>query len=158
MPETAIDLTDANSFAFWTPVTIRYCDQDDLGHVNNCSYPEFLEVGRVAFLGGLLDPERHPGIDFILARIAIDFIKEAHFPGVMQIGARVLRLGNKSMTTGYGVFLDGSCRATAECVNIYFRKDTRETIQIPSDIRAALEADPMQQTRASSGSAGKMNR
>jgi acyl-CoA thioester hydrolase len=158
MPDAAIDLTDARSFAFWTPVTIRYCDQDDLGHVNNCSYPEFLEVGRVAFLGGLLDPARHPGIDFILARIAIDFIKEAHFPGIMQIGARVLRLGTKSMTTGYGVFLDGSCRATAECVNIYFRKDTRETIAIPPDIRAQLEADPMQKGRAADGNAGKMNR
>ncbi|MEK9754424.1 MAG: thioesterase family protein [Rhodospirillaceae bacterium] len=158
MPDAAIDLTDARSFAFWTPVTIRYCDQDDLGHVNNCSYPEFLEVGRVAFLGGLLDPARHPGIDFILAHIAIDFIKEAHFPGIMQIGARVLRLGTKSMTTGYGVFLDGSCRATAECVNIYFRKDTRETIAIPPDIRAQLEADPMQKGRAADGNAGKMNR
>ncbi len=153
-----IDQADAASFAFWTPVTIRYCDQDDLGHVNNCSYPEFLEVGRVAFLGGLLDAEVHPGIDFILARIAIDFVKEAHFPGVMQIGARVLRLGTKSMTTGYGVFLDGSCRATAECVNIYFRKDTRETIEIPSDIRTQLEADPMQRARATGASGGKMNR
>ncbi len=86
----AIDLSNPGSFAFWTPVSIRYCDQDDLGHVNNCSYPEFLEVGRVAFLGGLLDPERHAGIDFILARISIDFLKEAHFPGVMQIGSRIL--------------------------------------------------------------------
>ena len=76
----------------------------------------------------------------------------------MQIGARVLKLGNKSMTTGYGVFLDGSCRATAECVNIYFRKDSRETITIPPDIRAELEADPMQKARATAGSAGKMNR
>jgi len=159
MTETdAIDLSNAASFAFWTPVTVRYCDQDDLGHINNCSYPEFIEVGRVAFLGGLLEPEQHPGIDFILARIAINFLNEGHFPGVMQIGSRILKLGNKSMTTGFGVFLDGECKATAECVNIYFRTDTRETIPIPSDIRGQLEADPMQTARAQEGSLGKQNR
>jgi len=158
MTESDIDLSNPESFAFWTPVTVRYCDQDDLGHINNCSYPEFIEVGRVAFLGGLLDPVQHPGIDFILARIAINFLNEGHFPGVMQIGSRILKLGTKSMTTGFGAFLDGECKATAECVNIYFRKDTREMIAIPPDIRAQLEADPTQHARASEGSLGKQNR
>jgi len=153
-----IDLTDPASFAFWTPVTIRYCDQDDLGHINNCTYPTYIEVARVALLGGVLDPKKHPGIDFILARIAVDFRNEAHFPGTMEVGARILKLGNKSMTTGYGLFLNGECKATAECVNIYFRTDTRETIVIPPDIRAQLEADPLQAARAGDTGAGKGNR
>ena len=66
-----IDLSKAHSFAFWSPVTIRYSDQDELGHINNCSYIAYVEAGRVAFLGGLLDPASHAGIDFILAHIAV---------------------------------------------------------------------------------------
>ena len=148
MNETdAIDLSNADSFAFWTPVTIRYSDQDELGHINNCSYIAYVEAGRVAFLGGLLDPVRHAGIDFILAHIAVDYLKEGHYPGTINVGSRILRLGNKSMTTGYGLFIDNECKATTECVNIYFRPETRETLVIPADIRARLEADPMQAER-----------
>ena len=148
MNETdAIVLSNADSFAFWTPVTIRYSDQDELGHINNCSYIAYVEAGRVAFLGGLLDPGRHAGIDFILAHIAVDYLKEGHYPGTINVGSRILRLGNKSMTTGYGLFIDNECKATAECVNIYFRPETRETLVVPADIRARLEADPMQTER-----------
>ena len=142
-----IDLSNAHSFAFWSPVTIRYSDQDELGHINNCSYIAYVEAGRVAFLGGLLDPASHAGIDFILAHIAVDYLKEGHYPGTINVGSRILSLGNKSITTGYGLFINNECKATAECVNIYFRPETRETIVIPADIRTRLEADPMQTER-----------
>jgi acyl-CoA thioester hydrolase len=151
-----IDLTERNSFAFWTPVTVRYSDQDELGHINNCSYIAYVEAGRIDFLGGLLDPVHHAGLDFILARIAVDYRREGHYPGIMEIGSRILKLGNKSMTTGYGLFMGDECKATAECVNIYFRPDTRETLVIPEDIRAQLQADPMQTARGAG--AGKTNR
>lgn len=143
-----IDLTDRASYAYFVPVGTRYSDQDELGHINNCSYAAYVEAARVPFLGGLLDAAKHPGIDFILARVVIDYLSEAHYPGVMEVGARILRLGTKSMTTGYGLFKNGECKATAESVNVYFRPETRETIAIPDDIRAALEADPLQRARA----------
>ena len=143
----SIKLTNPDAFAFWTPVTIRYSDQDELAHINNCSYAAYVEAGRVDFLGGLLDSECHTGIDLILARIAIDYLSEGHYPGIMEIGSRILKLGKKSMTTGYGLFLNGECKATAESINIFFRPDTRETLVIPPDIRARLEADPTQRER-----------
>jgi len=143
-----IDLTNRDNFAFFTDVSIRFSDQDDLGHINNCSYVAYTETARVEFLGGLLDEEKHPGINFILARISVNYLKEAFYPGIIEIGARILKLGNKSMTTGYGLFKEGECVATAECVNIYFEMESRQTIQIPEDIRASLEADPMQTHRA----------
>jgi len=143
-----IDLADRGNFAYFTDISIRFSDQDDLGHINNCSYIAYVETGRVEFLGGLLDEEKHPGINFILARIAVDYLKEAHYPGVIEVGTRILKLGTKSMTTGYGLFKDGACVATAECVNIYFETESRQTIAIPDDIRASLAADPMQKGRA----------
>ncbi|MBM08702.1 MAG: hypothetical protein CMF69_03890 [Magnetovibrio sp.] len=142
-----IDLSDTNSFNFWTPVTIRFSDQDELGHINNCSYLAYVEAGRVAFLGGLLHPVNHEGIDLILAHISVDYLKEGHYPGTIEVGSRILGLGNKSMTTGYGLFINNECKATAKCVNIYFRPKTRETIVIPPDIRSQLETDPMQSAR-----------
>lgn len=152
MPDlpTDIDLIDKDSFRFWTPVTLRYSDQDAMAHINNCAYAAFIEAGRTMFLGGLLDPQRHPNIDFILARVAIDYRREMHYPGIVEIGSRILRLGNKSMTTGFGLFKNDECVATAESVNLFFDTTTRIGIPIPDDIRAALEADPMQAGRRSS--------
>ena len=47
-----------------------------MGHVNNCAYAAYAEAGRTMFLGGLLDSEMHPSIDFILASVKIDYLKE----------------------------------------------------------------------------------
>ena len=143
-----IDRTDYESFRFWTPVTIRYSDQDSMGHVNNCAYAAYAEAGRTMFLGGLLDSEMHPSIDFILASVKIDYLKEIYYPGSVNIGTRILKLGTKSMTLGTGMFLDGEAVAIAESVNLFFDMRIRKTIPIPDDIRAQLEADPMQEVCA----------
>lgn len=145
--QSEIALADRASFAFWTPVTIRYSDQDAMGHVNNCAYAAYTEAGRTMFLGGLLDPEAHPGIDFILASVKIDYLKEMHYPGTVEVGTRILKLGNKSMTIGTGMFRDGAAVATAVSVNIFLDTETRQTAPIPEDIRAVLEADSMQAGR-----------
>ena len=140
-----IDLKERNNFAYFTNVTTRYSDQDELGHINNCSYVTYVEAGRVQFLGGLLDPNRHPGIDLILARVTVNYLRESHYPGIMEVGSRILELGSKSITTGYGLFKDGHWWRRRE----HFEVGSRNTIEIPTDIRAALEADPTQADRAS---------
>ena len=85
------------------------------------------------FLGGLLDPEAHPGIDFILASVKIDYLKEMHYPGTVEVGTRMFR--------------DGAAVATAVSVNIFLDTETRQTAPISEDIRAVLEADSMQAGR-----------
>ena len=49
----AVDLTNRDSFRHWTPVTIRFSDQDPLQHVNNVAYAAYFEAARTMFLGGL---------------------------------------------------------------------------------------------------------
>ena len=148
MDTKEIPLDSTDSFRFWTPVTIRYSDQDCMNHVNNCAYAAYTEAGRTMFLGGLLDPDTKPALDFILASVKIDYLKEMHYPGTVDVGTRIVRQGTKSMTLGTGMFRDGACVATAESVNIFLEVDSRKTIPIPAPVRATLEADPMQEGRA----------
>lgn len=145
MTNDTIDLRSRTSFRFWTPVTIRFSDQDPLGHVNNVAYAAYIEAARTMFLGGLLDPEQNAGIDFILARVVIDYVKESHYPNTVDVGARVLKLGTKSITTGYGCFIGDDCVATSESVNVFFSPVEHKTVPIPDTVRANLEADPMQE-------------
>jgi len=140
-----VNLNERASFRHWTPVTVRFSDQDPLNHVNNVAYAAYVEAARTMFLGGLLDPEEHKGIDFILARVVIDYLKETYYPNTIDVGARVIKLGTKSITTGYGCFVDEDCVATSEAVNVFFSMAERKTIAIPDSVRATLDADPMQE-------------
>jgi acyl-CoA thioester hydrolase len=145
MENHTLDLKDRASFRFWTPVTIRFSDQDPLGHVNNVAYAAYIEAARTMFLGGLLNPDDNPGIDYVLARVVIDYVKETHYPGTVDVGGRVTTVGTKSITSGYGVFVGDQCVATSESVNVFFSLQERKTIAIPDNVRADLESDPMRE-------------
>ena len=134
------DLTDAGSFRHWTPVSLRFSDQDSLGHINNVAYAAYVEQARVALIDKLLR-SRGDEIDYILANVQIDYRREMHFPGNVDVGARLLRVGNKSITTGYGLFKDRNNVATAGSVNVFFDPATRKTMAIPDSLRRVLEEE-----------------
>ena len=134
-------LNNKNSYKHWTEVTIRYSDQDPLGHVNNVAYASYVEASRTMFIANLLETSVDPDIDFILVSLKIDYLKELHYPGTLQIGARLIRLGGKSFTTGFGIFLNEDCVATSESINVFFSLKNRKTIAIPEDARNLLVHD-----------------
>ncbi len=135
----APDLTDAAAFRHWTPVSLRFSDQDSLAHINNVAYAAYVEQARVAFIDTFLRDRGEAGIDYILASVTIDYRREMHFPGTVDIGTRLLRIGNKSITTGYGLFKDAENVATAGSVNVFFDPGSGKTVPIPDTLRKILE-------------------
>jgi len=140
MSEHDFDLTRRETFADFTPVTIRFSDQDSMGHVNNVSFGAYIEAARTMLVQGLLDQFDHPELDFILARVVIDYRRELHYPGTVDVGARLIRLGSKSLTSGYGVFRGEECVATSESVNVFYDMNTRSSVVPPDDVRDAVLA------------------
>lgn len=132
------------SYRIWTSHSIRYNDQDPLGHVNNAVYSTFFEAGRTAFIKPMLEEiaDETTTLDFVLARITIDFISELAYPGSVDIGTRVLRLGTKSMTFSNGVFKSGTdaCVATCEAILVFFDLEQRASVIPPARLRVMLEA------------------
>lgn len=141
MSDTPFDLTQRATFRQFTPVTIRFSDQDSMGHVNNVSFAQYVEAARTMLIQGILDNFDHPGLDFILARVIIDYRAELHYPGTVEVGARFIRIGTKSLTSGYGIFLGDKCVATSESVNVFYDMNTRTSVAPPDDVRRAIEAD-----------------
>ncbi|HRD77288.1 MAG TPA: thioesterase family protein [Hyphomicrobiaceae bacterium] len=139
----AIDLSARQSFAFFTPVPIRFCDTDKMGHVNNCAITTFIESGRCDFVYGLIKAAGAAAehVDFILARLAVDFRRELHYPGTVEVGTRLTRLGGKSVSSGYGVFIGDTCYATAECVNVFYDPVGRRSMEPPPALRSLLERE-----------------
>lgn len=140
MPD--IDLTSRDTYRHWSPVTIRFGDQDSLGHINNVALAQYFEVGRTAYV---YDVIRHAGMDgaieFILARVVIDFVRELHYPGRVDVGARLIRVGTKSLTSGYGIFAGEKCIATSEAVNVFYDMASRRSTVPPDRVREILMAE-----------------
>ncbi len=138
MSEHGFDLTRRETFEHFTPVTIRFSDQDSMGHVNNVSFAAYIEAARTMLIQGFLDKFDHPGLDFILARVVIDYKRELHYPGTVDVGARLTRLGSKSLTSGYGVFRGDECVATSESVNVFYDMNTRSSVVPPEDVQQTV--------------------
>jgi acyl-CoA thioester hydrolase len=136
-----IDLTVCDAFAVWTTDTVRYGDLDPNLHVNNGAINQFFEDGRVSFRQQRLsstDGDKLTG--FAVVKFSVSYRAPAHYPGEVEIGTVVTRVGGSSYGLGQGVFQNGVCVATAEVVTVHFDPQTSSSKPLPDDIRAALES------------------
>lgn len=138
----ALDLTNRSTFQHWVTHTIRYNDQDPVGHVNNAAMATFLEQGRTMFIYPLMRKHADARLEIVLARVVIDYLQELHFPGTVDIGSRVSHVGNKSLKLVHGVFKGeaegGACVTTGECTLVFFDKVDRISTTPPAPLREEL--------------------
>ena len=131
--------TERASYAIWAHDKLRFSDTDLQGHVNNAVFATFCETGRVAFLYDEQLNLRGPGASFVIARLEIDYRAELFYPGQVDIGTRVLRIGQTSFRVGQGIFEGTSCAATAESVLVLMDDTTRKPKPLTPQLRAWLE-------------------
>src|SRR3954465_8189580 len=131
-------LPQLSQFAGCTHDIIRFGDLDPQGHVNNTVFATFFETGRVAFLrepGNGLNP---PGTPSVLARLDIDFLKELHWPGDVEIGTGIADIGRSSFTFLQAIFHDDACAATARATMVMIDGETRRSRPLPEEALARL--------------------
>jgi len=118
---------------------IRYADTDRQGHVNNAVFATFSEIGRVAFLYDPAQPLAPEGASFVVARLTIDFHAELFWPGTVEIGTGIVRIGRSSFTLMQGLFNQGRRVASAEPVIVMIDKQTRAARPLPVETVARLQ-------------------
>lgn len=131
-------LRDKASFRHFTQERIRFSDTDMVGHVNNTAYAVYCESGRVDFTSGL--EALADGRAIVMARITINMRAETYFPGMVDVGTGVMRVGRTSYTLGQGLFVGDTCVATAEGVVVVIDRESRKPVAVPEKMRAALDA------------------
>ncbi len=132
--------TARSSYALWASDTLRYGDTDRQGHVNNAVFATFCETGRVSFLYDEALDLRGPAANFVIARLELDYRAELFYPGIVDIGTRVLSIGRSSFRLGQGVFSGAVCAATAECIMVLVDDATRKSQPLTPQLRSWLEA------------------
>jgi acyl-CoA thioester hydrolase len=105
---------------------VRFGDLDPQGHVNQAVFLTYFESGRVAMFR---DPDLGigvPGATFVMVRMEVDYVKELHWPGTIEVGTGLAEFGRSSFKVAQAIFRDNACvavgRATLVCIDLETRK------------------------------------
>lgn len=123
---------------------ILWGNQDAFGHVNNVVYFRWCESARVAYLNdtGLQALMSQANLGPILASITCDFLRQLNFPDTVRIGARITRIGTKSVSMEHAIYSDAlqAIAATSNSVIVLFDYAQQKSCVIPAEVRAKIES------------------
>lgn len=133
-------LRERSAYTTWISEHIRYNDLDPNSHVNNIAINQFFEDGRVNFR------DRHmPGnailAGFVVVKFTVEYVAELEYPGDVEVGTTIMRVGGSSYTLGQGIFRDDRCIAVAESVTVCVDTETKKPSRIEGELRNVLEAN-----------------
>lgn len=126
------------AFPLHTFDKVRYADTDRQGHVNNAHFATFLETGRVEVLYHPQWPILAEGASFVIASLKLDFGREINWPGQVDIGTGVAKIGNSSITLFQQLFQGGHSVARAETVIVQVDNLTRRGTPLTDPARQTL--------------------
>ena len=128
-----------NDFEHWTSLETRWRDLDAMGHINHAAYLTFMETARLDFYDSLGYSSRNSGqVDgIILASMNIQYHEQVNHPSHLDIGQRIVRVGNKSFDMLTAIFLRDheSPVLSGVFTLVAFNYKINETIPIPEIIR-----------------------
>ncbi|MBL0897888.1 MAG: thioesterase family protein [Reyranella sp.] len=126
-------LQDRSIYPHWCSDTVRFSDQDAAGHINNVALCAYLETARLTFIRDMgMMARGADGVRGISAGMNVSFLAESHWPGKVDLGTGVIRVGTSSITVGSAAFKDDLCIVAAEMTVVRLRGKT------PHPIDAAL--------------------
>ncbi|MGH9875368.1 MAG: acyl-CoA thioesterase [Pyrinomonadaceae bacterium] len=129
-------------YAHFLPLPTRWMDNDIYGHVNNALYYAFFDTAINEYLiaEGSLDITAGSVVAFA-AESQCQYLRPLAFPGTIEIGLRVGKLGNSSVRYELAIFKQGETSAAAAgyFVHVFVNRETQKPVPIPATIRAALE-------------------
>lgn len=108
------------AYAFWTRDTVRFSDVDRYRHINNVAIATYCETGRVEYAEALWPGSTAgEGAGWVIAELTVHFLAQGAYPGDVEIGTRVERVGRTSCVVAQGLFKDGVCFATSRAVLVW---------------------------------------
>ena len=129
------------AYRHFTAITTRWADNDPYGHVNNTVYYAWFDsaVNQWLVEAGLLDVADGDPIGLV-AETGCRFFASLSYPGTVEIGLAVERLGTSSVTYRLGVFGEGSDEPAAEghFTHVMVDRQSRRPVPLPDAWRFKL--------------------
>jgi acyl-CoA thioester hydrolase len=128
-----------NEYAEFIPITTRWMDNDQYGHVNNVVYYSYFDTAVNQWLinNSLLGTN----LIGLVVQTQCEFHSGLSFPQALQIGLRLGRLGNTSVRYDLAVFADASDFAAAHghFVHVYVDAVTRRPVALSDKLKRELQ-------------------
>ncbi len=126
----------------FTTLQLRWMDNDVYGHVNNALYYGFFDtaINQYLIAEGGLDIANSAVIAFTVES-QCQYLRPISFPGAIDVGLRVGKLGNSSVRYELAIFKQDEMAAAAAgyFVHVFVERATQRPTPMPSAIRVALE-------------------
>ncbi len=135
--------SNRNVYKHFHPITTRWMDNDVYGHINNVTYYSYFDTAVNHYLINTAGLDIHnASIVGFVVNSQCNYLAPIAFPDAIEIGLRVNRIGNSSVTYGLAVFKKGEIQASAygSFVHVFVNRKEQRSVSIPLNIRAALEA------------------
>ena len=128
-----------DGFNFVRAQEVEFRDIDGMGHVNNAVYLNYIESAKVDYFRRVLGVSNLAEMG-IVADVRITYRSPAFLGETLSIGARVARLGTKSMEWEFEVRgPDGRLVAEAASAHVAFDYGPRASVDIPTEWRTTIE-------------------
>ena len=128
-----------DDFPYRLTDNVRFADLDPNQHVNNAVYATYFETGRVTLVKDRNFGLMPPGLGWMLVRLDIHFRAELRWPGTIELGLGVAKLGRTSATFDQAVFSEGRCVASAQAVTVLVDEATRKSTPLTEEIIANFQ-------------------
>lgn len=118
---------------------IRYRDTDRQGHINNAVFGTYFETGRVELLYNEKNGFLSKDCSFVVAKVTLELLNEIHWPGKVDIGTGVLRIGDSSLLIGANLYQSGLLVATSETIVVQVNIQTKKSQGLDHTSKKLLE-------------------
>jgi acyl-CoA thioester hydrolase len=125
-----------------TTIPILWGDEDAFAHVNNLAYLRWCETSRVEYMQRValwLDPPPG-GTGPILANVKCDYKAALNYPDTVDVGTRVVAIGNSSVRMEQ-IVVSRKLQIVAAFVEstvVMLDYKVHKPIRVPDEIRAAI--------------------
>jgi acyl-CoA thioester hydrolase len=107
------------SYPHLVDIQTRFADVDPLCHLNNVRILELYQEARASFNLALWDQSELSGdrpYRLVVARQAVDYLRETRWPQPIRVGVGISRLGSSSFSLGMAMFQDHRCVGVCDTV------------------------------------------
>ena len=134
-------LETRDRYLIFQPVTTRWKDNDQFGHVNNIVYNAWMDTAVTAYFMKYWELSQAQQLAPVAAETKFTFRQSISHPAEVETGFRVEHIGNSSVRCGVGVFEAGSHQASAwgHMVHVWIDPRSGQSASIPGVVRQGLE-------------------
>jgi len=125
--------TNPDSYPFSHRTETRFADVDLLGHINNVAMAGLFEHGRGLFNHSMAVQRRTEEQRWLIARVELNYLAEAHFPEHVFIASGISRIGTSSWDIASAAFQNDECKAV--CITTIVLTDKQGATPIGEDLR-----------------------